>query len=316
MSAIKLRQLLQQRFEHWLAQRQPASLNISLNQGVIYILPSRFGYWFIFLILLLYLLGTNYQNNLILLTSFVLLSTLLYAMLTAFFNLQQLHIKVHDDCSTFAKTPATLVLYLQKPQSQMLQIGLKGQRLTQLLPWFQHAATFELQLPSLSRGCYPLPRLLLSSHYPLGLFRAWSYPALQAQIWVYPNPETAHTAMTGVTEATANAPSTQAPLQPDDLKPYQQGDSPRRILWKKLPAAPNQPIVRQASQQNRAIPEWIVVPALQGVALEQALSHACQALLTLEQQGATYGLQTPLTTLAPASGQKHLTDCLQALALC
>lgn len=316
MSTIKLRQLLQQRFDHWLAQRQPASLNISLNQGVIYILPSRFGYWFIFLILLLYLLGTNYQNNLILLTSFVLLSTLLYAMLTAFFNLHQLHIKVHDDCSTFAETPATLLLYLQKSQSQMLQIGLKGQRLTQLLPWFQHAATFELQLPSLSRGCYPLPRLLLSSNYPLGLFRAWSYPALQAQIWVYPNPETAHTAMTGVTEATANAPSTEAPLQPDDLKPYQQGDSPRRILWKKLPAAPNQPIVRQPSQQNRAIPEWIVVPALQGVALEQALSHACQALLTLEQQGATYGLQTPLTTLAPASGQKHLTDCLQALALC
>lgn len=78
MSAIKLRQLLQQRFDRWLAQRQPASLNVSLNQGVIYILPSRFGYWFIFLILLLYLLGTNYQNNLILLTSFVLLSTLLY----------------------------------------------------------------------------------------------------------------------------------------------------------------------------------------------------------------------------------------------
>ncbi|GHG74882.1 hypothetical protein GCM10010919_28700 [Alishewanella longhuensis] len=316
MTSNTFRRVLQQRFERWLDSRQPASNNVRLGQGVIYILPSRFGCWFIFLMLLLYLLGTNYQNNLILLTSFVFLSTMLYAMLSAFYNLHQLQITVSQDSATYAETPATLVLHLKKTESQMLQIGLKGQRLTQLVPLLQGEAQFDLLLPRLNRGCYPLPRLLLSSHYPLGLFRAWSYPALNAQIWVYPKPETTQTALGSVDQAAEHAHSSASPLDPDELKPYQQGDSPKRILWKKLPAAPNQPVVRQLSQPITNLPEWIVIPTLQGVALEQALSQACQTLITLEQQGAVYGLQTPLTKLNPATGQMHLTRCLQELALC
>lgn len=315
MSQSKVRRKLQQWFNRWLDKRQPESKALRLHQGIIYILPSRFGCWFIFLTALLYLLGTNYQNNLILLVSFVLLSMLLYAMHSAFFNLYRLQLSVAQDAETFAHTPAVFNLYLKKPQTQMLQIGLKGQSATQLLPLLQKDSVFPLQMPLLSRGCYPLPRLLLSSRYPLGLFKAWSYPALTAQIWVYPSPEL----MGNTGSTTQNNEKNHdlvEPQEPDALKPYQPGDNLKRILWKKLPAAPQQPIVRQFTQQATALPNWVVVPPLQGIALEQALSHACHALLQLEQQGASYGLQTSLTTLAPNSGKQHLRQCLQTLALC
>ncbi|CAM5225741.1 hypothetical protein [Alishewanella longhuensis] len=299
----------------WLDNRQPAGEKLSLGQGVIYILPSRFGCWFIFLIILLYLLGTNYQNNLILLSSFVFLSVMLSSMLMAFFNLHQLQLSVIQDADTFAETPAMLPLQLKKKQAQMLQISLKGQRLTQLLPLLQGETQFQLQLPVLGRGCYPLPRLLLSSSYPMGLFGPWSYPALKAQIWVYPKPATTD-APELQHQTIGQAQHPHLPAEPDQLKPYQLGDSPKRIVWKKLRVCTTQPIVRQLSQQPGALPEWIVIPALQGAALEQALSYACQALITLEQQGGCYALQTPLSTLAPGKGKPHLTRCLQELALC
>lgn len=299
----------------WLDNRQPPGEKLSLSQGVIYILPTRFGWWFIFLIILLYLLGTNYQNNLILLASFVFLSIMLSSMYMAFFNLHRLQLSTIKDSDTFAETPAMLPLQLKKKQVQMLQIGLKGQRLTQLLPLLQGETQFKLQLPVLGRGCYPLPRLLISSCYPMGLFRAWSYPALKAQVWVYPKPATADTPELQH-QAIGHSQNPNLLAEPDQLKPYQIGDSPKRIVWKKLPTAPSQPIVRQLSQQPSALPEWIVIPALQGAALEQTLSYACQALMTLEQQGCCYALQTPLTTLAPGKGKPHLTRCLQELALC
>ena len=57
----------------YLDKRQPAVPSITLVQKLIFILPTRYGWWFLLLIALLYLLGTNYQNNLILLQSYFLI---------------------------------------------------------------------------------------------------------------------------------------------------------------------------------------------------------------------------------------------------
>lgn len=320
MSSGRLTKAIQQGLARWLDRRQPAAQQLTLTQGLIYILPSRFGCWFALLILLLYLLGTNYQNNLMLLVSFVLLSIFLCVMLLAFFNLYRLQLSVVRDADTYAPKAAILILQLTALQAQMLHISLKGQRQTQLLSLLQGTQTFELPMPPLSRGCYPLPRLRVSSCYPLGLFQAWSYPALLAQIWVYPTPLASVQADDAL--VTEHEKSTQASAvavqlaEPNTLKLYQAGDSPRQIFWKRLPAAPQQPVVRQRNQHAAVLPEWVQVPPLQGVALEQALSRACQQLLLLEQQGKAYGLQTATLRIAPSGGALHLSRCLQELALC
>ncbi|GGW57980.1 DUF58 domain-containing protein [Alishewanella tabrizica] len=320
MSYAKLKQRAQQRFIDWLDKRQPATPSLALTQGVIYILPSRFGWWFSFLIILLYLLGTNYQNNLILLASFVLMSVLLSTMVLAFLNVHRLRLTVTDDAVTYAPLPAALTLKITANLCQMLQIRLKGQRHVQLLEYVAGTDAFTLMIPALDRGCYSLPRLVLKSDYPLGLFTTWSYPALQTQIWVYPEPVAKYTdTEQTLPQATNTPPTTQNELQPTDptlLRAYQQGDSPKHILWKRLPAAPQQPVVRQRGAPLQSLPEWVHVPLLQGPALEHALSHACQQLLDLEAQGRHYGLQTATAQIAPASGQLHLTRCLQELALC
>ncbi len=305
------------KFSAWLAKRQPVQQQTVLTQKVIYILPSRFGWWFIFLIILLYLMGTNYQNNLILLLSFILLSVLLVAMNQAFFNLHKLQLAVSTDASSFAPVAPCMDLVLNTKQAHMLQLGLKGHKQQQLIPLVSNNTPISLTLPELSRGYYPLPRLQLSSLYPLGLFRCWSYPALAAGIWVYPNPQQQNQTDTRrFADSTGQASQHQPSPEPHELRDYQPGDSPKRIVWRKLASSPEQPVVRATAQSQAPLPNWVKVPPLQGLALEHTLSHACQQLLTLEQQGVLYGLQTPSTTIAPASGSRHLQRCLQELALC
>lgn len=325
MMAYFRRQAVLKHFNNWLAKRQPAATEVLLSQGVIYILPTRFGWWFAFLITLLYLLGTNYQNNLLLLLSFIFFSIFISSMLLGFLNLHQLRITIKHDHECYATEPSSLPLFLANTKSaadavpgrtrQMLNISLKGQRLVQCLPILQQETTFMLQLPQLTRGCYPLPRLLISSVYPLGLFRAWSYPALAAQIWVYPQPQhNGSQQAQAVAEHEGN--NNLIGAEPDHLKHYQKGDNLKRIVWKKLASSPHQPVVRELSQQSVPLPNWVVVPALHNAALEQALSEACFMLLELEQRGQIYGLKLPQLQLEPSSGPAHLQRCLRELALC
>lgn len=310
-----LKRLLQQKFQAYLARSQPAQPSVCLTQKRIYILPSRLGLWFALLVLILYLLGTNYQNNLILLSSFMLLSLLLLTMLLAFYNLYQLELSVVADAETFADQPAALPLQLNSANCQMLQLGLQGQRLQQLVPVISGQQAFALQLPQLSRGCYELPRLKLSSQFPFGLFNCWSYPALSAQLWVYPA-ALAPTGQQNIDEDPDHQGQTQ-PLEGSEwLKPYQAGDQPRRILWKKLATNPQQPIVRQQQDGNTVNEQWVKVPNASGAALELALQHACYRLQQLEGAGSRYGLLLPDKTLALGQGTQHLQRCLQELALC
>ena len=72
---------LRRYFQRYLDRKQPPLPALTLTQQRIYILPSRLGLWFAVLVVLLYLLGTNYQNNLILLLSFLLIGLLLLFLL-------------------------------------------------------------------------------------------------------------------------------------------------------------------------------------------------------------------------------------------
>lgn len=320
---------------YWLNKRQPVAEHATLQQGTIYILPSRFGWWFVLLTTLLYLLGTNYQNNLILLLSYLLLSIFLTVMVLAFTNLYRLTLAAVCDAECFAGDQAsTVAVQLSTKCASMLQIGLKGQRQSQLVMSLRQHAVIKVSLPELTRGCYPLPRLVVSSVYPLGLFTAWSYPALQAQIWVYPalldlanqgSVALANTAAQSTEQVPTEADNRYRPysnqqptvISPDAIRPYQSGDQSKRILWKKLAVNPQQPVIRDSQPDTvTRLPQHLVIPPLHGAELEKALSAACYQLHILEQQGVHYSLTTPLKQLPVSTGKAHLTRCLRELALC
>lgn len=299
-----------QRLDRWLLKRHPKPECYQFNHSTLLVFPSRYGFWFLLLLLLLYLLGTNYQNNLVLLLAYLLLSIFLVTIWLAWKNLSGLSVQLTSNQSTFCGTPLQLQLKCSSTHPVVaLDFIFEQQKVT----FHGTSEKCQLTLPAVRRGCFPLPRIQLISYFPFGLIRCWSYLPSQGEYWVYPTPlEPRQQA----NQIEAEQDGQQQPQLPDQLKPYQSGDSVRHLYWKRLARQPHAPVVRAAEQQNTPDPRWVVIPELKGPALEQALSEACHQMLLLEQAGISYGLKTPGSKIELGSGALHLQQCLQRLALC
>ena len=65
---------IKKRWSAWISRRLPPSAKVTLGHKGIFILPSAFGLVWLALVVLLYLFGTNYQNNLVIGLSLLLAS--------------------------------------------------------------------------------------------------------------------------------------------------------------------------------------------------------------------------------------------------
>ncbi len=300
----KLRRWLRQRLLQWLARRQPAESPLKLQHKFLLVFPTPYGFAFVALLLLLYILGTNYQNNLVLLLSYLLLSLLLVSMVLCYQNLAGLVLKANPAATTFVGQPLYLTLELQNwQQRQSMQFRLTGWQCQ------QQQGLLRLEYTPQQRGRYQLPRLKLSSVHPFGLIRCWCYVALQQEFWVYPAP----------LPTTDNKVTTQSAAEQvwSHLAPYQPGDKLQRIDWKKLARQPEQFVVKvyQAAEPNLDVLE-LRLPALTGQALEIQLQKLTQQILDFTAAGLCYSLQLPDRIIAADTGPAHQHRCLQALALC
>lgn len=301
----------------WLERRQPAAEQLKLQQHILYVLPTRYGMALLALAAILYLLGSNYQNNLILLLSFLLIALLLLCIMLAFGNLHGLVLHHTATKAAFAGDQLTVSILLeQQQQRQLLEFSLNGKhQLFWTLP-----TEVMLQVDSSRRGYYQLPRFKIQSIYPFGLVRCWCYPALKQHYWIYPQPLTSTTQQ--------NLPAGDGELQWSHLSPYQPGDALQRIDWKRLARQPAQPVVKVFNQQATELHQ-LVVPTLSGAALEQALCHITAQILHLSNRHLPYSLQIGnqlLTAEHNPTGSNaqqglnaqelHRQRCLEALSLC
>ncbi|HSG51881.1 MAG TPA: DUF58 domain-containing protein [Rheinheimera sp.] len=306
----RLRAVYWRLLNRYLDKKQPVSAQVTLVQKLIFILPTRYGWWFLLLISLLYLLGTNYQNNLILLLCYFLLILFLFSIVLCYKNLSGLTLRCPVAAEGFCSDTLDVELVLSSDkQHVILQLNFIGQTYESIT--LNQQSKISLPLETQRRGKYPLPRIRIFSQYPFGLWRAWSYIALDQYYWVYPKPDQ-HIDANLNDNIEGNKLTKPAG---DMLSPYRTGDSLRYMVWKRLARDPLNPVVRQ-QHVSQTQPSWVVIPKLSGDALEHALNKACYQLLALEQSGTQYGLKLPQLTVAQSCGKAHLTRCLQELALC
>ena len=92
MSAVlrRLKALLDVRAQRWIRNRIPPTQKKTLNLNSIFIIPSRFGVLYLFVCVVVFLLGTNYQNNLVMGLSFFLFSVFNTCIIFAYRNLSGL----------------------------------------------------------------------------------------------------------------------------------------------------------------------------------------------------------------------------------
>jgi uncharacterized protein (DUF58 family) len=312
---MTLAQIYRKRMDKWLDKRAPLSVSHKLAQHNLYTFPNLTGLGFALTIFIIWLLGTNYQNNLILAIAYLLASVFVVAIWQAYSNLAGLEIKAVSTSKSFAGNPVIFIIQLTTPNPsgcENLELSWPGGKkiIVDLDP--NTPIQVEVPCPSHHRGFLFPGRLLIHSRYPLGIIRCWTHINLDMQALVYPKPQAAMEleSLAG-DEETNHANQKKGGDDPGTLRNYQPGDSLKHIAWKVY--AREAGLHTKENEQSMSEKKWLSWFSL-SLPQEQRLSVLCYWALQYEQSGTDYGLHLPEKKIMPASGQIHLHQVLSELA--
>lgn len=302
----------------------PAQSEQQLTNKNIFIFPSLFGFVFLSFILLLFLLGTNYQNNIILLLSYLLVSFFVSSMLQSFFNLSGIKLTATSQAKGFANQPIDLHFkisnrkrrfnyYFNFPaQKQVLYADISSGEHIFTVPYIVN-----------ERGIYDPGRLKVSSYFAFGLFVTWTHLNFKQKVTVYPEPlafelSNKQYLVTG-SEKLDKASSIiyQGDIKPGvdeflELKSYQRGESYSHVAWKQL--AKGQGWLSKKYHEQESQPHCLALKHMPAINIEQKLQQLCFLIIEYNRIGQAYSIDLYGRLIELGSGEQHLNTCLTMLA--
>lgn len=303
--------------ERWMRRRHgDTSGETVLTYRRIYILPTRFGAAFTVMLVLMWVGAVNYNNNLTFMLAFLLGGLFIAAMHHVFFNLVGLRVKPIGAEPVFSGDEAVFdVVLVNQRRYPRLALEACGPD-TGAFPVDVPAnddTVVRIARQTTRRGRLPGGRVTLSTRYPTGLFRAWSWVEPELSCLVYPRPETGPVPEPQG-EGGRNRGSRQGSGDEDfaGLRRYRPGDPVRHIAWKATHARDPQVKVFAGETRERL---WLRWEATAGLDVERRLSRLCRWILDAHAEGRVYGLALPGERVPPGSGLGHRGRCLAALAL-
>ncbi|MBT8046951.1 MAG: DUF58 domain-containing protein [Gammaproteobacteria bacterium] len=309
-----------ERFDSWVLERVrrrrgPTELPRTLEYRHIYIMPTRFGYWFGALLALTALGGLNFNNNMTLMLAFLLAAIAQLTTLLAYRNLAGIRIDAIRAGPIFAGEPACFRVFLKNPEERgrfaIQAVSPEGQDCTDIAA--QHSGQLKILQTSGQRGWMQLGPFRIENRYPLGLFRAWTVVIPTAKSLVYPKPAPNPPAL----PKTGRGDSGTARLGEGEhfhgLREFQTGDPLRRIAWRT--SARHQKLysrVMESPREDACELNWYLMG--QGDT-EEKLSILAAWVLRAERRQIPYSLELPGGALPAGLGEDHRDACLEILAL-
>ncbi|MCE5180259.1 MAG: DUF58 domain-containing protein [Betaproteobacteria bacterium] len=307
---------LKQRFRTWLFRPKIDSGAVTLNQRRIFILPTRQGFGFAVLLLVMLLGDVNYNLSLGYVLTFLLGTAALMTMLHAFRDMAQLEISAGRVDSVFAGDMAQFVFHFHNA-STLPRFSLNLRDDSRHCVTFgvaaQHTSEVRLPLPAPQRGWLSSGRLTLFTEYPLGLFHAWSYLQFDVRCLVYPKPAAPQPLPASLTQSGLGAFNMTGDEDFSGLRNYVAGDAMPRIAWKALAREQGLQVKQFSTPQGQELwLDWSLLPAVHA---ERKLEILARWVLDADAQKLPYGLRLPAIELPPQHGAAHRAECLRALAL-
>ena len=316
----------------WIARRHPpADGDILIDHRRAYILPTRPGLVFAGGVVILLIGSINYALQLGFLLTFLAAAIAIVGMYHTQRNLTGLVVSPHGAQAVFAGDSIAFQLTLHNASGEVRpavglspavpRLRLHGrQREPQpTTAWYDVPAAAAIvatvPVPTRRRGRHACPTIRITTRYPFGLFRSWSFVSTRLAALVYPAPEADPPPLPAGRGASPREAA--AAAGGDDLagiRPYRVGDPRRAIAW------------RLAARTDELLVKLFEVPAGGELMLdfeqlppqldtEQKLSRLTRWLLAAEAAGLPYGLALPGYRLDVGSGPAHRERCLEALAL-
>jgi uncharacterized protein (DUF58 family) len=294
------------------------SNEIVLSRRQLYMLPTRHGWGYGALLLVLLLAAVNYGNGLVYGLTFLLASVGVVSMLHTHRNLSGVRVTAGPCAAVFAGEPALFSICLAN-DSEVSRHGVAllhdRREVTRVDLAARETRCVSVPVATRRRGYLALPPVVVTTNYPLGILYTWSRKlALPARCLVYPAPAGDGTYPEAPADGAGEGQS--RPGAGDDFigqREYRAGDSLRHVNWKAL--ARDQGWYTKEYGGGGASLVWLDWDLLAPLDSESRLSILCRQVLDAERHGASYGLRLPDTILAPGNGEQHRDRCLESLAL-
>ncbi len=304
-------------FWRWVVRRAPRAEQVRLRHKSIYVLPTLQGLGFLVVIALLWLLGTNYENNLVLGSSFLLLSLMIVSVVHAFRNLSGLKLSAQRAHPAFAGELVEFDVLLQAaPGGRHEALSLGWDRSLAVQTDVPRSGESTVTLPHRARwrGWLVPERLRVQSDYPLGLFRVWSWVHLDTQALIYPAPRSSEqppqTHLSGQ-EGEQLSVDNQEEFQ--GFRSYQTGAPMAHVAWKLYAREQGLHLKDYAGYQSEQV--WLDWEGLPGLDQESRLSRLCFWAVEYGKTSGEYGLRLPGLEIPLGRGRDHQTRVLRTLAL-
>lgn len=311
--------LWREAFTRWVNRRYVLeSPPVLLTQRRIYIVPTKAGLLFGSTIVVMLLGAINYNLSLGFVLVFLLSGMGIATMLHTYRGLAGLSLRPGKCAPVFAGEPATFMVLVRNPaRLPRFNIDIShppdSSTITDIVP--AEEVEVPINVPTHGRGMLRVNRWKISTTYPLGVFRAWSYAHLGQEVLVYPRPEPAAPApillpapaRDGVTGADGTDDFT-------GLRRYQQGDSLRHIAWKAL--ARGHPMLSKQFSGGAQPELQLRWQDTEGCGdTERRLSRLCRWIVEAARAGQTFSVTLPGANIPAGQGDEHEARCLRALAL-
>ena len=304
--------------ERFLRQTPSDGPAVTLAHARIYILPTRRGLAVVGTLATMLVASLNYGLALGLVVTFLLTGLVSAALLHTFRNLAGITLRPGGAGETFAGATLAFTVGLDPGGRERVAIELaaRGAAPKVVDVPFDAVPAVALEVAAPRRGRVPLGRVTVSSSYPLGLWRAWSYVHFAQDGIAYPAPEPGAPPLPPGTladdAATRDGPG-DAELA--GLREYQRGDPLQRVAWKAVARGGGwyTKAFEGAGGGGPVALDYTTLPAAMDV--EARLSRLTAWVLAGERAGRAYALSLPGLRIAPALGREHRREALRALAL-
>lgn len=306
------------RFKQWMANHNPEITGIvRIYNRRLYILPTRFGVMYTFLLVVIFLAAINYQNSLSFALSFLLTAIGIISLWLTHKNLLNLEIELTKPEAVFSGEWLDLQFSITNTHHfQHYSIGIQYQQsppvYCSLEPKSKKLLT--LRLLSSHRGEFNLDGFTLFSRFPTGLFHCWSWLKFTQTLTVYPKP--IQTSLdTYSHEASDDINQKIKTVDGDDfagLRDYKEGESLKHISWKAL--AQGRGKLTKTFQGHAQPSLWIDWDKINANSIEEKISKLTSLVIKADSLNQTYGLKIPLHSVDKNHGISHKKQCLQILA--
>ena len=307
---------------------------VVLSQRRVFILPSRAGLGFGALLAVMFIGSVNYNLSLGFGLTFLIAACAVVDMHLTFRNLAYLHLSAGRATPVFVGQDAQFEMHLanrRRHDRYAIWIGfqlndatpesrrLARQRFRAVDIAADNATMITLSAQTVRRGWLAAPRVRLSTEFPLGLLRAWSYWRPQVSVLVYPRPETDAPPLPLAGTARADGAGSAGADDFAGIRAYRPGDPLRQLAWRQIARVDvdsGGALVTKQFEGGSAsdlMLDFNLLPF--GLDVETRLSRMTHWVLEAESRQLAYGFRLGTTQLEAALGPNQQQACLRALAL-